>query len=72
MEALAQRAEVTGVYVVGAQGEVGLRDVRTGTPGADGRVPVLAGLAAGERIAADPQAAAVALKQQPAGATAGP
>jgi len=55
--ALVQRAELKGVYVIGPDGRALLRQVRTGPTGGD-PVEVLAGLAAGERIALDPQAAA--------------
>ena len=63
-ESIVRRGEVTGVYVVGAGGRIGLRYLRLGTAAADGGVPVLAGLAAGERIATDPIAAGIAYKQQ--------
>lgn len=63
-ESIVRRGEVTGVYVVGADGRIGLRYLRVGTATADGRVPVLAGLAAGERVATDPIAAGIAYKQQ--------
>jgi RND family efflux transporter MFP subunit len=62
-EALARRGEITGVYVLG-DGGISFRYLRVGTPTADGRVPVLAGLTAGERVALDPIAAAIAYKQQ--------
>ncbi|MBS0446008.1 MAG: efflux RND transporter periplasmic adaptor subunit [Proteobacteria bacterium] len=52
-----RRAELSAVYVVGADGRPALRQVRTG-PVAGDRIEVLAGLAAGERVALDPQAAA--------------
>jgi RND family efflux transporter MFP subunit len=65
-EALVRRGEVTGVYVVGEGSRLGLRYLRVGTPAADGRVPVLAGLVAGERVAVDPIAAGIAYKKQPA------
>ncbi|WP_415840368.1 efflux RND transporter periplasmic adaptor subunit, partial [Roseateles saccharophilus] len=55
--ALVQRAELKGVYVIAPDGRALLRQVRTGPAGAD-QTEVLAGLAAGERIALDPQAAA--------------
>lgn len=64
-ESLVRRGEVTGVYVVDASGRIGLRYLRVGTAAADGRVPVLAGLAAGERVTTDPIAAGIAYKQQP-------
>jgi multidrug efflux pump subunit AcrA (membrane-fusion protein) len=57
--ALLQRSEVSGVYVV-ADGRVALRQLRLGHRYGD-RVEVLSGLQAGERIAADPNAAAAAL-----------
>ncbi len=50
--AVLQRGELTAVYVASGDAFV-LRSVRTGTPGADGRVPVWAGVQPGERVAAD-------------------
>jgi multidrug efflux pump subunit AcrA (membrane-fusion protein) len=61
---------VTGVYVV-SDDAIEFRYLRTGTPSADGSVPVLAGLSAGERIAADPIAAAIAYKARPAARAGG-
>jgi len=55
--AVVRRAEMTGVYVIGAQGRPVLRQVRLG-PVVDGDVEVLSGVAAGERVALEPQAAA--------------
>ena len=55
--AIVRRAELTGVYVLGPQGEPLLRQVRLGPPQGD-RVEVLSGLAAGERVVTQPQAAA--------------
>ncbi|HUX74811.1 MAG TPA: efflux RND transporter periplasmic adaptor subunit [Steroidobacteraceae bacterium] len=50
--ALVVRSEVTGVYVIGVDGQVSLRYVRAGRRfGA--RIEILAGLAPGERIALD-------------------
>lgn len=69
--ALVRRGEVTGVYVLGNGGQIGLRYLRTGTPAADGRIPVLAGLNAGERVATDPIAAGIAYKQAAARAGTG-
>lgn len=63
-EAIVRRGEVTGAYLLDEKGRVSLRYLRLGTPGADGRVPVLAGLAAGERLALDPIAAGIAYKKQ--------
>lgn len=54
--ALVTRSEVTAVYVVAPDQRVSLRQVRLGHRRGD-EVEVLAGLAAGERIAADPVAA---------------
>ncbi len=54
--AVLRRAELTAVYVVGADGRALLRQVRTG-PVAGDKVEVLSGLAPGERIALDPQTA---------------
>ncbi|MCZ8132548.1 MAG: efflux RND transporter periplasmic adaptor subunit [Steroidobacteraceae bacterium] len=55
--AVAVRSEVTAVYVVGADGRLQFRQVRLGRRYGD-EVEVLAGLAAGERIAANPIEAA--------------
>lgn len=66
--ALVRRGEITGVYVENEQGLVSFRYIRTGTPGADGRIPVAAGLSAGEKVAVDPIAAAIAYKKQASGA----
>ena len=51
-----ERSEVTGVYVIDPHGQVSLRYVRPGHHFGD-KVEILAGLAAGERIAVDPIAA---------------
>jgi len=56
-----RRSEVTAVYVVSGDGQVRLRQVRLGRRLGD-EVEVLAGLAAGERIAADPVAATLAIE----------
>ena len=55
--AVVRRAEMTGVYVVGADARPLLRQVRLGVTQGDS-VEVLSGVSAGERIALDPQAAA--------------
>jgi len=65
-EALVRRGEVSGAYVIDPDGRIGLRYLRVGTPAGDGRLPVLAGLGAGERVAIDPAAAAQAYKAQQA------
>jgi RND family efflux transporter MFP subunit len=62
-EALVQRSEVSGVYVVTPAGGVQLRQLRLGERTSAG-VEVLAGLAPGERVALDPTAALAALKAQ--------
>lgn len=55
--AIARRAELTAVYVLGQDGKPLLRQVRLGrSNGAN--VEVLSGVSAGERVALDPQAAA--------------
>jgi RND family efflux transporter MFP subunit len=55
--AVLKRSEFHGVYVVDAEGRAQLRQVRLGRTAGD-RIEVLAGLAAGERVALDPLAAA--------------
>ena len=55
--AIVRRAEMTGVYVLDAAGKPMLRQVRLGKS-ADDSIEVLSGISAGERVAADPQAAA--------------
>lgn len=60
--ALIQRSEVSGVYVVGTDHSVVLRQLRVGQR-YGGEVEVLSGLAAGERIATDPGAAALYLAE---------
>jgi len=67
-QAIVRRSEVTAVYVVDAEGRVAFRYVRVGTPAGDGRVPVLAGLEPGEKVAIDPIAAGIAYKRQRGGA----
>lgn len=55
--AVVRRAELTAVYVINSDGRPLLRQVRLGRSDGE-RVEVLAGVAAGERVALDPQAAA--------------
>ncbi len=54
--ALVQRAEMTGLYVLGEQGQPLLRQVRLGPVQGD-QVEVLAGLSAGDKVVTAPQAA---------------
>lgn len=49
-DAIVRRGELTAAYVVGADGEARLRQVRIGEPVAQGWVEVLAGLDAGESV----------------------
>jgi RND family efflux transporter MFP subunit len=56
-QALVQRAELQGVYVVGEDGRALLRQVRAG-PVLGDQTEILSGLKLGERVALDPQAAA--------------
>ncbi len=63
-EAVVRRGELTGAYVIDAGDRISLRYLRLGSPAADGRVPVLAGLSKGEKVATDPVAAGIAYKQQ--------
>ncbi len=65
-KAVVRRGELTGAYVVNPGGRISLRYLRLGSPAADGGVPVLAGLASGERVATDPIAAGIAYRSQPA------
>ncbi len=58
------RSEMTGVYVVGKDGRVSLRQIRIGQIYDDGMVEILAGLDVGERVALDPVRATASLKQQ--------
>ncbi|MGA0609402.1 efflux RND transporter periplasmic adaptor subunit [Caldimonas sp. KR1-144] len=57
LRAVVRRAELTGVYVIGADGRPLLRQVRLG-PASGESVELLSGVTAGERVALDPQAAA--------------
>ncbi|MBS0292938.1 MAG: efflux RND transporter periplasmic adaptor subunit [Proteobacteria bacterium] len=56
-KAVVRRAEMTGVYVRGANGRPQLRQVRLGPPQGE-MVEVLSGLDAGDQVAQSPQAAA--------------
>jgi len=61
--AIVRRGAVTAVYVQAADGRLSLRQVRLGEVQVNGESEVLAGLAAGERIALDQARAAITLKQ---------
>ena len=69
--ALVRRGELSGVYVIDPDGSVGLRQLRLGHRFGD-QLEVLAGLAPGDRIASDPEAAALYLSQRHAGRTTAP
>jgi len=62
-QAVVYRSEVAGAYVVGAAGEIGLRQLRLGETAGDAGIEVLAGINPGEKVALDPVAALAALKQ---------
>lgn len=65
--AVVHRSEVTAVYVVGEGDHIALRQIRAGRTLPDGSMEVLAGLAAGERVALDPIRAGIHLKGQRGG-----
>jgi RND family efflux transporter MFP subunit len=56
-QAVVERSEVTAVYVVGGTGGISMRQVRLGDRFGDS-IEVLSGIAAGDRVALDPLAAA--------------
>lgn len=60
--AIVHRSEVAGVYVVAPDGRIALRHVRLGRDNQDGTFSILSGLSEGERVAVDPIAAGVRLK----------
>jgi RND family efflux transporter MFP subunit len=64
--AVLRRGEVTAVYVVDAQNQPHLRQIRLGETVGNGEVEILAGLSGGERVSLDPIKAGMQLKQQPA------
>ncbi len=57
VQAVVRRAEMTGLYVLNAEGRPLLRQVRLGESRGS-QVEILSGLKAGERVALEPQAAA--------------
>ena len=62
--AVARRSEVSAVYVMDKDGRISMRQVRLGREHDNEQVEILAGLEAGEKIARDPLAATVYLKEQ--------
>jgi multidrug efflux system membrane fusion protein len=54
--AIVRRGEMTGVYVVDAQGQPRLRQVRLGRSAGD-RIEILSGVSKGEQVLVDPKAA---------------
>jgi RND family efflux transporter MFP subunit len=62
--AIVYRSEVTGVYILDSKDRVHFRYIRRGSSYPGGQVEVLSGLSEGERVALDPIAAGVVLKQQ--------
>ena len=65
--AVVRRSEVSAVYVLNPENKLSFRQVRLGRKTEDGQIEILAGLQAGERVAADPIRASVLLKQQYSG-----
>ena len=65
--AVVRRGEVAAVYVQGADQRLSLRQLRLGDVVGAGEIEVLAGLAPGDKVIADPVKAAIALKNPAAG-----
>lgn len=63
-QAVIRRGEVTGVYVVDAQNQPRLRQVRLGEMLGNGELEVLAGLSSGDRVSLEPISVGIRLKQQ--------
>ncbi len=61
--AVVRRGEVAAVYVQGAEGRLGLRQLRLGETVGAGEIEVLAGLAPGEKVVVDAVKAGIAQKQ---------
>ncbi len=67
MAAVAHRSELTALYIIGGDGRIGFRQVRLGNiqrRASGDQVEVLAGLESDEKVALDPIAAGIVLKQQ--------
>lgn len=65
--AVVRRGEVAAVYVQGTDQRLSLRQLRLGDAVGAGEIEVLAGLAPGDKVIADPVKAAIALKNPAAG-----
>jgi RND family efflux transporter MFP subunit len=65
-KAILRRGEVTAVYVLDAENQLRLRQVRLGEAMGNGEIEVLAGLLGGERVSLEPIQAGMQLKQPPA------
>ncbi len=63
VDSVVKRSELSGAYVVAGDGRVSLRQLRLGRRIGD-KMEVLAGLTAGEKVAIEPVAAGIELKQQ--------
>ena len=61
--AVVRRGEVAAVYVLGTDNRLALRQLRLGERLGNGEVEVLAGLAAGEKLATDPVKAGIQIKK---------
>lgn len=68
VSAVAYRSEVRAVYIIDKENKIFMRHVRLGDI-SENRIEVLAGLVQGEKIAANPVNAAIALKSQRAKTT---
>ena len=62
-QSVVYRSEVAGAYVVAANGEISLRQLRLGEAAGENGIEVLAGITPGEKVALDPVAALAALKK---------
>jgi len=65
--AVFHRSELTAVYVIGADGQAQLRQIRLGAAGDESAVEVLAGLRRGERVALEPMKAGMQTPVTPVG-----